>query len=716
MNIENIVEFLSLNKKFFWCEDLQKIKNWQICEIFEKFTEFYNNEKDKNLKIELWKIIYFLYELNINIKKNKYKYCYLNCEKVEHFNDWFKYYLENWMLNNANNVIKEIEDKFWNKQLVIKLRTKLEVQKKNYSKKFEKLKLDYIWIKIRNFTNNLILNWKYSKLKSELFELNETLKNKKIFEKYLKIVDKFNSIDFTKLRTYWIDQFNKYWLEEFYKNNNISKIEFLHVYKKLDQIIKDWDFEFWVWFIRYLSNYYKNDDVMLLNYLEICLKKKFLKDYNQQLSNYNLEVKTLENYIISWLEKEAVAKANSILTRYPFIDKKYIYIILKNLENSKKNIRLKIKTIFYNIEKYLFYFLPFNKNWLLIFYDSIQWFLKSKVNIKTAIEIIYHQSINIWMKRFIKSLIEWLEAWHNFSDILSNEKIISKLDITLIKIWETTWKLWEIFEMLYNINYEKQLRENKLMSIFIYPSIVISLSIIIFSWMLIYIVPNFIEFYWNLWIKLPFITSLLISFSYFLTNNFYWVIFGLTIWFILTKYFFWSVYWNYILSYLAIKLPIIKNIEEKKNLILFCTNIWLLLKSWINIIQAMNILIYWTKNYFYKKEFERIKIELEIWNSLSKALWLTKTHSSNLINNNKIISLLSIDFIYSLNVWEKTWNLSQILLQLKDRYENELKNKLNYLNNFIEPALILFVWIIIFILVLAVFLPLINIYNYIWTY
>lgn len=138
---------------------------------------------------------------------------------------------------------------------------------------------------------------------------------------------------------------------------------------------------------------------------------------------------------------------------------------------------------------------------------------------------------------------------------------------------------------------------------------------------------------------------------------------------------------------------------SRKQKILFFENLWNLINAWIPIIQALNIIIFQTKNIKIKNFITSIKKDVEAWENLFKV-------------SLKYKKFFSIFDMAMFEVWEATWKLGKSLdvIAKKEDKEMALKNKIR--QALIYPAAIVIVTISMITVMMIYVIPKIeNIYK-----
>ena len=149
------------------------------------------------------------------------------------------------------------------------------------------------------------------------------------------------------------------------------------------------------------------------------------------------------------------------------------------------------------------------------------------------------------------------------------------------------------------------------------------------------------------------------------------------------------------------KLPIFGFIVKQSNVVYFIKAFTLLQDSWVLLLDAIKTSSLVVPNLLYKRELIRVKNEVEVWLTISKALWLNLEYETSIYNND----LFSEEFAYVVSTWEETWSLSKSLKKIWRNYNKELQRYIWNLSSMMEPVIIVIVWFLVGTIVIAIMLP-----------
>lgn len=359
-----------------------------------------------------------------------------------------------------------------------------------------------------------------------------------------------------------------------------------------------------------------------------------------------------------------------------------------------------------NIE--ITFFQSVSKKELWQFINKLSIFINSWIDVKWALWILSKQTKNPLMKRITKEMKKNIDYWINISETMKQyPKVFDNLTVSLILVWEKTWKLWFILKNLDKTMIESLNIKWKVKWVMIYPVVLLFITTCMVTLMMVKVVPSIVSWYSEVWADLPKITQIVISMSDFFVAS--WP--ELIIWIIWIIFLF-KLIWktnigNTTFAYLAINIPVFKFLVKQSNIVYFINSFTMLLNSWVLLLDSLNISSWVMTNVLYKKEIIRVKNEIESWLTMSKSLWLNTNYEDALYVNNYFPE----DFAYIVNTWEETWTLSESLNKIWENYNSELKRFVENFATLLEPFIIVFIWWIVWTIILAIMLPLLNMAN-----
>ena len=237
----------------------------------------------------------------------------------------------------------------------------------------------------------------------------------------------------------------------------------------------------------------------------------------------------------------------------------------------------------------------------------------------------------------------------------------------------------------------------KIKEVIFYPCILLTFSILILTFLMIYIFPNFIKLFEESKRELPLLTRILIGIS----NNFHMIILFFICILIIIIFFIRYIKKDRILKEkydgILLKVPIIKSFIIGNFIIRFSKNISIMLSSGIVIMDILKLLKNFFENIVIKRELEKIE----------ELLFEGKQLSEGLKKNN----LFPQKYIKLVIVGEKSGELSRVFEQIAKLEEERIERDIKKLLTLVEPILIIILGLILSIIIIAIYLPIFNMSN-----
>lgn len=336
------------------------------------------------------------------------------------------------------------------------------------------------------------------------------------------------------------------------------------------------------------------------------------------------------------------------------------------------------------------------KEKILFFTNELALLIKSGLTFTKAIEIILKEEKNKKFKYILKRIHKNLTIGKNIYDSFKPfENTFESTYLYILKIGELSGNIVESLEDISKSLEFDLSRQKKLVGILIYPIVVISLTFLIVSFLLIYILPSFITIFEENQIQLPLVTRILLGIS----KNFHYIL--LFIICILTIIFIINMYINKNKYKRIRRDKFLLNIflfgELKK--LLLASNLYhsfsVLLNAGIGMIESLEILYTNNNNYYLKDRLFEVKKSILAGNNITSSF--------------KNLNLYNDRFSILISVGEESGYLSENFLQISKILKEDFDYKLKKLLAILEPLVVLILGLIVGFVVLAIYLPILSI-------
>lgn len=330
------------------------------------------------------------------------------------------------------------------------------------------------------------------------------------------------------------------------------------------------------------------------------------------------------------------------------------------------------------------------------FSKKLSLLLSTKISLDRALEIINKTTPHGRLKMLTLMMAKEIKKGNPMSLVLMDcNNYFPKFFISMIKISETNGSLAETLNYLNNYYRTLHLSKQKIIGSLIYPSILSIFTILITILLLFVIIPRFKQIYDSMNIvKIPKITQIIFNLSSFCLNNYLWIILSICL-IVLIIILIANQKENLMMDKIRLKLPIHKKIIMPLLYTKLMYALWMIKSRGGNLVDGLIMVKDVINNKVIKKKLEIIHEDLKCGKYLSTSM-----------EKVKVFTPMITDLI---KIGEKTNSIEETLKILGEYYENESKELLNRLSQFIEPIIIVLIAIIVGVIILSVFLPMFGV-------
>ena len=337
---------------------------------------------------------------------------------------------------------------------------------------------------------------------------------------------------------------------------------------------------------------------------------------------------------------------------------------------------------------------------ILIFCKQFATMLRAGLPVLNTLEMLEGQTSRPPMKKVIQTIKKDLESGNALSKCFEKHtKIFDTVVVNLIKAGEASGKL-DTFLQKIVINLEKREKiKSQIKSALFYPAILFSVAMLVTVFMLMNVVPTFVDMYENMGMgdDLPTPTAVIMSMSEFVRSSgglfllIFIILFIVGFKYLISKNYNVKKGWHQIM----LKLPIFGNLINKSILAKVSLVLGNLNQAGVDLIESIDIAKSVTDNVVVIEALENIKKGVFSGESLT-----------DLFNKEKIFPAT---FTQLISVGEQTGSLDEMFGSVAIYYEEEFDVAVANLASLIEPIMIVFMGITIGGLMLAMYAPIFNV-------
>lgn len=315
----------------------------------------------------------------------------------------------------------------------------------------------------------------------------------------------------------------------------------------------------------------------------------------------------------------------------------------------------------------------------MMFSRNLAVMIKAGLSLNQALEVLARQTKSPKFKKIITRIGINIQQGETFSNSLAKyPNVFGSLYVNMIKIGETSGNLNEILKNLA----EQMKKDHQLVSrvrgAMIYPAVIITAMMGIGVIMMVVVVPKLTEVFIEMEVELPMSTRIIITLSNFLKDNFLFALVSLIILAYIVKL---SVKIKAVKKFLHrvyLILPIFGSLIKKINSARFARNFSSLIESGVAVVKSIQITAGTLSNCHFQKSLLDSAQQVQKGKELSKSLAIYSHLYAPMI-------------IQMIDVGEKTGNLSDVLKNLAEFYEEEIDNTTKNLSSIVEPIIMLVV-------------------------
>lgn len=339
------------------------------------------------------------------------------------------------------------------------------------------------------------------------------------------------------------------------------------------------------------------------------------------------------------------------------------------------------------------------KNKLIFYLSQLSAYLKSGISLASAVKILSEQAKKRKEKNIWKAVYYDLSMGDELSKALEKrKKVFPKLLINMIKTAEMTGNLPETLDDMVNYYTESETTRKQMKSAMTYPIIVTIFAIIVVTFILIWVVPQFVDIYNDLGSDIPTITKIVINISDFLKNYLIYVLLGIIVLTLIYSFLYKNIkQFRKAMQEFFMHLPVIGNIIIYNEVTIFTKTFANLINHNVFITDSIDVLSKITDNEVYKKLIYDTAKNLTKGESISKAF---KDHWA------------FPNIAYQMLITgEKTGRLGPMMERVSAYYEEQHRNIITQMKALIEPVLIVTLAVIVGGILLAVIIPMYGMYE-----
>ncbi|MDD3486924.1 MAG: type II secretion system F family protein [Candidatus Moranbacteria bacterium] len=304
--------------------------------------------------------------------------------------------------------------------------------------------------------------------------------------------------------------------------------------------------------------------------------------------------------------------------------------------------------------------------------------LSSGLSIPRALDVISNQTKSKKFKDILLQISEDVKTGNTLADGLAKSGVFDDLSVNMVRVGEVSGNLENVLKLLADQLEKEHNLISKVRGAMYYPSVILVVMVGIGIAMMTYVVPQLTSVFSDVDASLPASTQFIINTSNFMAAH-KLLVFGLAILTVfLLVVFFKTKTGKRAVSFMSIKIPVVKNIVIQVNNARFARIFSSLIQSGVPVVESLKIISETLTNRYYQEAFRAVS------NDVQKG----KTIHEELAIFPKLFPTLMVQMV---EVGEETGKTADVLLDLARFYEEEIDRVTKNLSSIIEPVLMVII-------------------------
>jgi len=321
--------------------------------------------------------------------------------------------------------------------------------------------------------------------------------------------------------------------------------------------------------------------------------------------------------------------------------------------------------------------------------------IASGISVLEAVASIREQTKDGKLKAIFESIQSSLESGGALYEAFGRHPhYFDSLYLSLLKAGEISGTLDRSLERIADYREKSETVRKKFKASMAYPIFVLSVAIMAVLMMMVYIIPVFASMYSGFGIELPDLTVKIVSLGETLRSGELYTVIAVIMALVILVGLQPSEHIKSLAGRVVLSLPVIKGVFMKRAMAQFCRTAGTLITSGLPLIEAVEASVNTVGNKYMEKKLAALPSMLAEGISTSQSLFVTGVFPGTIIR--------------MVAVGESTGQLGKMFSKAADYYEAEVDIETASLTAIIEPLIILVLGVIIGVILVAMYLPLLD--------
>lgn len=335
---------------------------------------------------------------------------------------------------------------------------------------------------------------------------------------------------------------------------------------------------------------------------------------------------------------------------------------------------------------------------LSVFCRQFSSILGAGVSVVNALSMLAEETENPRLRASITNVQVNVEKGETLSSAMKQEKdVFPSLLVSMVAAGEASGSLDIAIERM-AVQFEK---DNKIKGMvkkaMMYPIVLCFVAIAVVIVMLTAVIPKFVTMFEDIGTELPALTRAILAMSNFIMTKWYILLLVIAAIIFGYKYYSKSDDGKRVIAGLKLKIPVFGKLVQKTACARFSRTLSTLLSAGMPMLEAIDITSRTMDNVLYEEALLKVKNGIGLGLELSTQL--------------KAVGLFPAMIVNMTGIGEQTGQLEEMLLNAAEYYDEEVEVTTQQVTALMEPAIILLMAAIVGVLIMAIYGPMITLYD-----
>src|SRR5437879_6271877 len=317
-----------------------------------------------------------------------------------------------------------------------------------------------------------------------------------------------------------------------------------------------------------------------------------------------------------------------------------------------------------------------------------------------GLRVLEKQEKNPTLRNIIGELALSIEGGSTFSEALAQHpKVFNRLYVNMVKAGELGGVLEVVLARLAEFMEKAQKIKGKVIAAMFYPIAVLIVATGILIILMVKVIPSFELVFIGMaeGAQLPAFTRLVLGISRAVKDHILYTLGGVAVFVVLFVLFKKTKFGRRVWDKFKLKMPVIGPVVSKVAISRFCRTLGTLVSSGVPILQALTIVKETSGNVILANAVASVH------ESVKEGETITAPLEASGVFPPMVISMV--------DVGEQTGALPEMMMKIADNFDDEVDNAVAAMTSLLEPIMIVFLAVVVGSIVIAIFLPLIELMN-----